>query len=104
MHVDTNNSFRQIISFMGISVNEDIVRIAVEKSTFENMLKSELSRGIPGSDYDVSMTSARRLRSGLIGDHINHLNNQDIEYIRRYCIDNLTDESKKIYDDIGIGI
>ena len=41
--------------------------------------------------------TSRRLRSGLIGDYINHLNNQDIEYIRRYCIDNLTDESKKIY-------
>jgi hypothetical protein len=105
MHFDTNNAFSQIISFMGITVNEDILRIAIEQSTFDNMLQSELnSGGIPDSDYDVRVKSARRLRSGLVDDYFNHLDAENIEYIKRYCIDNLTFESKKLYEDVGIKI
>ena len=48
--------------------------------------------------------SARRLRSGLVDDYFNHLDAENIEYIKRYCIDNLTFESKKLYEDVGIKI
>lgn len=102
MHLDTRDIFGKIISFLEIPVDKNILTLAIEKSTFKNMQKSEVSSGIPGHSYNLDDIDARRMRSGVVGDYANHLSSDDIDYIRSYCMVNLNDASKKIYIDSGI--
>jgi hypothetical protein len=102
MHFDTKNTFSKIISFLNIPMDENLLILAIEKSTFTNMQKSEVNSGIPGHSYNLDDVNARRMRSGVVGDYINHLSSDDIEYIRNYCVANFTENSKKIYKDSRI--
>ena len=83
-------------------MDENLLILAIEKSPFTNMQKSEVNSGIPGHSYNLDDVNARRMRSGVVGDYINHLSSDDIEYIRNYCVANFTENSKKIYKDSRI--
>jgi len=102
MHFDTKNSFRKIVSFLDVPVDENVLALAINNSTFTNMQKTELDSGVPGHSYNLDDVNARRMRSGVVGDYVNHLSGDDIEYIRNYCSDNLSDNSKNIYGSTEI--
>jgi len=102
LHCDAKNTFSKIVSFINIDVDENILSLAIEKSTFSNMNKSELDKRIPGHSYNLDDVNARRIRSGIVHDYVNHLSNDDIEYIRNYCSLNFNKQSKKIYNDMKI--
>lgn len=102
MQRDTNKTFVNIISFLNIDIDETALNLAIEQSSFDNMKRSEIDMGMQGHIYSVLDKNSRRMRSGIIGDYINHLDSEDIEYIRNYCDKYLNKDSKNIYISKGI--
>jgi hypothetical protein len=69
------------LEFLGIPVNEAAVARAVESSRFEVMRELEISRGIPGHDYDRSDENSLRIRRGEVGGASRHLSRSDMDWI-----------------------
>ncbi len=74
---------RRALEFVGTPVDEPLLATALHAASFDHMLKTELEgRRIPGHNYNREDRDARRIRRGVIGGHIDYLNDEDRAYIR----------------------
>ena len=80
----TNNNFnsvKKVLDSLKIEVKTDILCKAIELSSFEGMSKSEETIKTSGIEYDVSNVHSRRMSRGSVGNYINELDSEDIDYI-----------------------
>ena len=89
----TNNNFnsvKKVLDILKIEVKTDILCKAIELSSFERISKSEETVKTPSIKYDVSNIHSRRMRKGSVGNYINELDSEDIDYIENIMRNELT--------------
>jgi alcohol sulfotransferase len=98
MHQDIFGAARRILEFMGVTVDEEHLGKAVELSSFEAMRKMETETKIPGVNFHFALDDeeSARVRKGKVGGYRDYLDEEDIEYIRAYCDENLTPQSRAL--------
>lgn len=77
---------QRIISLFNLSIADEDISFAVEKSSFEQMRQKEIVRGIAGHVYDRSNPEAFRVRRGKVGGYIDYLQYTDQSYIHNRII------------------
>ncbi len=75
------NVIGELLNYLDIEVNEDILNNSIELSNFNRMQDIEKSQGIISETYDFNNPLALRMREGGSGNHKKYLNNDDIAYI-----------------------
>tara|TARA_B100000315_G_scaffold249790_1_gene281552 strand:- start:300 stop:806 length:507 start_codon:yes stop_codon:yes gene_type:complete len=86
----------EVVAFLNIPFDEEILIDSLKLSTFETMKTIEISDGIIDHDYDRSDKNARRIRKGKIKGYTEYLNEEDIQYIKNQLELNLNSNSKDI--------
>jgi alcohol sulfotransferase len=93
---DPQQELAPLWPFLGLDEDEHAVEVAIERSKFENLQKLEEQEQIPGFEYDVSDPEARRVRRGKIGGWRDYLDEDEAEYVRERCRNDLNDEAKAL--------
>ena len=104
MHENILEVSKVVLEFLDIDIDEDILEDSITLSSFENMQKIELKSGIAGKQCANNNKDGMRVREGKVNNYTKYLNEDDIEYIKNFCNQNLTDNSKQILDALHIGI
>ena len=101
LHREPAASFQQMLQFMGIDVEPDALRYAVEASSFKEMKRMELEGSLkepwmrPGAkDLEKSL----KVRRGKIGSFKEELSEEDIEYLNDVIRNKLSYELSFYYD------
>jgi hypothetical protein len=97
MHRDLPGVIKEVLLFVRVEVRAELLKRAIEMSSFETMVQMEIEGGIPGHSYDAKDIDARRVRRGIIGQYEHHLDKSDQEFILLKCRERLTEESKKLF-------
>jgi hypothetical protein len=84
MQADTELELEKALSFFGVSVDDDVLSNAVEKSKFDRMKKMEKNETI--NDHRLSPTDKKKentykVRKGQIGGFAEELNQKDISFV-----------------------
>lgn len=82
LHRDPAAKFRNVITFLGLPLDETQLKASVSASRFDQMRARERSRGLPGLQGDVVEEDALRIRRGVVGGYKDYLSEEDIDYIR----------------------
>ena len=85
-----------MLTFLGLAVKPDLLAAAVEAARFQNMQKLELSKGLPGHDYDRSDGESLRMRRGQVGGFVDYLSPAQIALIDAACARRLNAEAKAL--------
>ena len=85
-----------IINYINLPYQENSLKDALNESSFANMQKIEIKSGIVDHEYDRHNMDSRRMRKGKIGNYIEHLDQEDIQYIDRICALKLNNNAKNI--------
>ncbi len=98
LHRDAYETVRLLLERLNIPVDRENLEKAVTLSSFEAMKEVEKVVSIPGVNFDFSKEDAEavRVRKGVIGGYREYLDEEDIEYIRSFCEENLSVSSKTI--------
>lgn len=102
MHTQIDKVIEDLLTFLNIPIDETIVKKSIELSTFENMKESEEKYGLAGKNESLSNPNGARVREGKVGSYTKYLDEDDIEFIKNFCENNLTQYSKKILKDFDI--
>jgi len=73
-----------ILNYMIHSIDNNLLKLAVEESTFDKMKEAEISGRVPLSDksyIDKSDERQLKVRRGIVGGYKDYLSEKDIEYI-----------------------
>ena len=79
----------RILAFLGQDADPDRVARAIAAAEIDRMRELEVQHGIPGHRYDRSDPQALRVRRGIVGGFQNELSRGDLDWIDRYCSENL---------------
>lgn len=93
---------KELLNYLEIPINDSILENSIKLSTFDNMRKDELKRGMPDNYNDGKNTQGLRMREGKVDNYKTYLDNDDIKYIENYCQNNLLDYSKDILEKLNI--
>ena len=98
LHRNVYETVRLLLERLNIPVDRGNLEKAITLSSFEAMKKVEKVTSIPGVNFDFSKgdDDAVRVRKGVIGGYRDYLDEEDIEYIRSFCDENLSVASKAI--------
>jgi len=96
LHENTSGAVSRVLSFLGLTTDEKLLRDAIERSSFTKMQEIELKKGIAGHEYDRGDPNSRRMREGMVGGYHKHLDASDQEYIRRECNATATPETGRL--------
>ncbi len=102
---DVAKELIQIIQFLNLDMNSDLVSQAIQLSSFENMQRLQRqkreNRGIV-DDQDTDF-SKLRIRRGKIGGYQDWLSDSAIQAIHQYCQVHLSPEAKELLTQNGLG-
>ncbi|MGB3711954.1 MAG: sulfotransferase domain-containing protein [Erythrobacter sp.] len=101
MSANTESVVTRVLDFLGVPVDEQVLRDAVEKARFESMQKKERKTGIPGHEYDRKDADASRVRRGKVAGYEDYLSAAEGEYIRQVFAERLTEAAKQLYRPTG---
>lgn len=98
LHHDLWGTTKRVLELMGVPIEEQTLAHAIELSSFEAMKETEKKTKIPGAYFNFSPSDGEsaRVRKGKVGGYRDYLDDEDIEYIRNYCDENLSPQSKKL--------
>jgi len=102
MTKDISLVVKEILEYLDIAYDKDILENSVNLSTFKNMREDEINKGIPGYKGDPNKTNSLRMREGKVNNYSKYLDSEDIKYIKQYCENNLSTYSKKLLKEYGI--
>lgn len=91
---DTEVQFERLLKFIDLKIDKLMIKKAVEAASFKNMEKIERSRGTKSDKlkpFDINDKDSYKTRKGIIGDHKNHLLNEEIEYLTKKIENDLSD-------------
>ena len=80
MSIDTYSSIISVLKFIGHRIDKAEIIDAIEMNSFENMRKMELKKN-PRQSEDKP--ERLHVRKGIVGDHVNHMSTEDIEYCNK---------------------
>lgn len=86
----------RVLTFLGLEVKPNLLADAVEAARFQNMQKLELSKGLPGHNYDRSDGESLRMRRGQVGGFVDYLTPAQIAQIDAACNRRLTGNAKAL--------
>ena len=93
-----------ILRFLNIPNEISIVQRSIDLSSFENMKKIEITKGIIEHNHDRKDNNALRIRKGGIGKYTDFLDSKDVDYIHNQCVKYLNVDSKKLLEKVNIRI
>jgi len=102
MHENIFDVIKELLNYLNMDIDNEILEQSIKYSTFENMKKDELIRGIPDYKGDKNDTNSFRIREGKVNNYDKYLDQEDIEYINQYCQNNLTPYSKELLEKLDI--
>ncbi|CAK0780662.1 Sulfotransfer_1 domain-containing protein [Gammaproteobacteria bacterium] len=104
MHHDISGTVRRVLEFMDIPVGEEHLAQAVALSSFDAMKEMETKSTIPGVNFSFVPDDAEsaRVRKGKVGGYRDYLDVDDIAYVRAYCEEHLSPQSKKLISQSGL--
>ncbi|MDQ3877523.1 MAG: sulfotransferase domain-containing protein [Actinomycetota bacterium] len=94
---DTPNELARVLSFAGVEVEDRSLDRAIEAGAFDRMKELEAKVPIPSYPYDVSDPNAARMRKGKVGGHADHLDEDDVAYIRFFIEDHLAPKAQRLF-------
>ncbi|NET11079.1 MAG: sulfotransferase domain-containing protein [Symploca sp. SIO2B6] len=81
---------KRVCNFIGIKINEKIIKEAVEYASFENMRKMELEGKIgSGQKKDLNNPETLKVRKGKVGGYRDYLNTEDVQALDRKICEHL---------------
>jgi hypothetical protein len=101
---DPRAAVEKVLSFLGVRVEQDALRQAIEASSFATMREHEKVGGIPDHDYDRSDDESLRMRRGKTGGYVDYLSPDTIGLIDRYCSHTLTAGAKRLLSHTGMDL
>jgi len=102
MHQNISTVTEEVLHYLEIDINQDILAKSIELSTFENMQTDELKSGLPGYQGDSTNLNSLRVREGKADNFTKYLNANDLNYIQVYCENNLNKFSKELLKKLNI--
>lgn len=102
MSKDITLVVKEVLTYLEIEIDEAILDKSIEQSSFENMRKDEVKRGIPGYKGDQNNPESLRMREGKVDHYSKYLDKDDIAYIKSYCESNLTSYSRELLKRLDI--
>ena len=98
---DNYKGFKDILTFLGIEVNEQILRSSILKSSFDSMKTIErIKRDSDSRDDNDSM----RVRRGLVGGYKEYLGSEDIFFIKSFFEKRSSQELKSFFAKYKINV
>jgi alcohol sulfotransferase len=88
------DSFEEVLTFLDIPIDSNILEQASKASSLKNMSAQESQQTIPGISYDFTNKAARRMRKGNVGGYRQYLSEDTVEEIRQFCSSELTPAAK----------
>lgn len=76
LHSDAFFALSSVLEFMGLSIEDDVIKKGIESSSFQNMRKTEDEKGRPYGKTDFKFT-----RSGKVGEGNEMLSDSDRAYV-----------------------
>lgn len=95
MHREPVETAQQLLQFMNIAIEPDMLSLAVAESSFEKMKRMELEGALrepwmkPGSK---DLKNSLKIRKGKVGGFRNELSEQDIAFVNQVIRDKLSPE------------
>ncbi|WP_461637524.1 sulfotransferase domain-containing protein [Labilibaculum euxinus] len=102
LHDETFNIVKSALEFFDMTVDSGKLAKAIDLSSFDNMQKVEIDKGIAGHTYKADQPEARRVRKGIVGGYLDYLDSDDIAYIRNRTEELLSEASKKMLGLYGL--
>jgi Sulfotransferase domain len=100
IHLNPDQELRKVLDFIGLeNVSDELIHLAVEFSSFHNMRKLE-EKGIVSNHltgFNKNDVESYHVRKGKVGDYINYLLPEDIEYLNQRMNNLLSESSKETY-------
>lgn len=94
---DPQGQTARVLDFLNIAVDPAMLGRAVDAAGFRNMQDLELTRGLPGHDYDLADTESRRMRRGKVGGFDDYLSPDQIRLVQTACDRDLTPRAKALF-------
>lgn len=98
---DTHGVVRNILNFLGIAVDEQVLDDAVRKAQFDKMRKKEQQTGIPGHEYNREDADASRVRRGKVAGYTDYLGPAEDARVQELFAAHLKPEAKALYSPTG---
>ncbi len=102
LHRDAGDVLVRTLDFLGIPLDEGLVREAVEASSFSAMRNMEERTGLPGSGGLSEDPEARRMRRGTVGSSGEYLDREDMAYIMEAAGKLLSTASRNLLQGRGL--
>jgi hypothetical protein len=90
--------------FLGVPVDDGLVRRAVAASGFDAMRALEVAGGIPAHDYDRSDNDSLRMRRGKIGGYADYMAPDDIAWLQASCAAGLSLAAQRLIAATGFPV
>jgi alcohol sulfotransferase len=101
---DPQGTLEDVLTFLGVRIDEQALRQAIEASSFSAMREREMAEGIPAHDYDMSDDESLRMRRGKTGGYVDYLSSQTIGVIDAYCRQKLSPRAKRLLARTGMDV
>ena len=102
LYNDTYETTKNILKFLNVELDDELLKKAIDMSTFDEMKKIEINKGIVDHNYNRENKDSRRVRSGKIGNYRKFLDSKDLIYIQDQINYNLNLNSKRLLTKIGL--
>ncbi|MCB0502448.1 MAG: sulfotransferase domain-containing protein [Bacteroidetes bacterium] len=78
-------NLKKMADFCHLNYDEELLRLSVERSSFDSMSKIEDSKGRPFTSKEDEKKASKFVRAGKIGDWKNHLDKDTQQYLENKC-------------------
>lgn len=102
LHSDAESTVSEVLEFLRIPVNIQLLHKSIGSSSFSEMKKQEKEKGIPGISYTAFNSKAARVREGKMGGHKKYLDQDDIGFIDDVCGKELSVDSKGLLSSMSL--
>lgn len=98
LHADPVTTIEMLLNYLEIPVDAENLKSAIELSSFAEMKKIEKEAAIPGINFNFSREDedSARVRKGKVGGYKDYLDEEDVDYIKVVCEQELSAASQKI--------
>lgn len=102
LSADPIGEVKSVLLFLGCTVDETLLRDAVNAGEFEKMRGLEMAQGLPAHEYNRDNTESMRMRKGVVGGFRDYLNDEQIARIEGLCFRYLTPAAQKLVMETGL--
>ena len=104
LHSDPEKVFLKVLNYLNLHLDEQIARKAIENSSFTNMKKVEITKGIINHEYDRKNNNNLRVREGKVGNYKELLDMNDLSFINKKLKKDLNSYSIEIISKYHVSI